>query len=248
MALLAPGFVFALLAVNRAGDGADLVWPLVTGAVAVLMLAGYVVHALRTPRTPVLDLRLLRAPAFAAALLVMCIVGFVMFSLLSVLPLLAQDVFGRHGIARGVIVSALGVGLLLSMVNAARISDRTGPRPPVVLGSLLAAAGSATAAVVHDDWPLPAVLALFVVIGLGFGAVASPSFASVYRTLPPEQAGQGTTALFIAVQLFASVGVTVMGVLLERVTGSVFAVAFGVLAVALLGAALIGNRLPGRPG
>ncbi|SNT17320.1 DHA2 family efflux MFS transporter permease subunit [Rhodococcoides kyotonense] len=247
MALLAPGFVFVLLTVNRWGAGADayLVVPLVV--VGAVLLGAYVVHALRTSRVPVLDLRLLRTPAFAAALLVMCVVGFIMFSQLSMLPLLAEQQFGLHGIARGVITSALGVGLLFSMSNAGRISDRVGPRPLVVGGSVLTALGLGAVGVVYDAWPLPALLVLYVVVGLGFGCVASPSFASVYRILPPESAAQGTTALFIAVQLFASVGVTVMGLLLDRGGDSVYSTVFTVLAVAATAAAVIGTRLPGRP-
>lgn len=247
MGLLAPGFVLILLTVNRWGAGADasLVIPIATAG--VLLLGGYVVHALRTTSTPVLDLRLLRIPAFAAALLVMCAVGFLMFSQLSVLPLLAEEQFGLHGIARGSITSALGIGLLFSMANAGRVSDRLGPRPLVVAGALVTAVGLGTVALVYESWPLPALLALYVVTGLGFGCVASPSFASVYRILPVESAAQGTTALFIVVQLFASIGVTVMGLLLDLGGSAVFGTIFATLAATALFAAAIGSRLPGRP-
>jgi EmrB/QacA subfamily drug resistance transporter len=247
MILLAPGFVFVLLTINRWGAGADAAPVIVMASIGGVLLAVYVAHALRTPRVPVLDLRLLRTKAFAAALLVMCVVGFIMFSQLSVLPVLAEQQFGLHGIARGVLTSALGVGLLFSMSNAGRISDRVGPRPLVVGGSVVTAAGLGIVGLVYDSWPLPALLALYVVVGLGFGSVAAPTFASVYRTLPAESAAQGTTALFIVVQLFASVGVTVMGLLLDRGGAGVYSTAFTILAAAAVAAALIGTRLPGRP-
>lgn len=247
MALLSPGFVFLLLTINRWGAGADAALVISLAFVGAALLGAYVVHALRTTRVPVLDLRLLRTPAFAAALLVMCAVGFIMFSQLSTLPLLAQKQFDLHGIARGAITSALGIGLLASMVNAGRVSDRIGPQRIVVVGGLVTALGLGTVAMVYDAWPLPALLALYVVVGLGFGCVASPSFASVYRTLPAESAAQGTTALFVVVQLFASVGVTVMGLLLDRGGSDVFRTVFVILAATALVAALFGSKLPGRP-
>ncbi|MDV6286893.1 DHA2 family efflux MFS transporter permease subunit [Rhodococcus jostii] len=247
MGLLSPGFVFLLLMINRWGAGADVALVVVLAVIGVLLLTAYTVHALRTAKTPVLDLRLLRIRAFAAALLAMCAVGFIMFSQLSVLPMLAEEVFGLHGIGRGIITSALGVGLLISMVNAGRLSDKVGPRPLVVTGSLVTAVGLGTVSLVWEALPLAALLALYVVIGLGFGSVAAPSFASVYRTLAPESAAQGTTALFIVVQLFASIGVTVMGLLLDRGGADIYGTVFLVLAATALVAALVGTRLPGRP-
>lgn len=247
MALLAPGFVLLLLTINRWGAGSDATLVITVAAAGSALLVGYVVHALRTPHIPVLDLRLLRTPAFAAALVVMCGVGFIMYSQLSVLPLLAEEQFGLHGIARGSITSALGIGLLLSMSNAGRVSDRIGPRPLVVGGALLTATTLGTAALVYQSWPLPALLALYIVVGLGFGCVASPSFASVYRSLDSKSAAQGTTALFVVVQVFASVGVTVMGLLVDRPGPTVFGTVFAVLAGAAGVAAIVGSRLPGRP-
>ncbi len=247
MVLLSPGFVFVLLAINRWGAGAGTVVVVGLAVVGLALLLAYTAHALRTPVTPVLDLRLLRTPAFAAALLTMCAVGFLMFSQLSVLPVLAAEQFGLHGVARGAITSALGVGLLFSMANAGRLSDKLGPRPLVVTGAVVTALGLGVVAFVYDFLPLPALLALYVVIGLGFGSVAAPSFASVYRALPAEDAPQGTTALFIVVQLFASVGVTVMGLLLDRGGPEVFGTVFAVISVTAAVAAVVGSRLPGRP-
>lgn len=133
------------------------------------------------------------------------------------------------------------------MVNAGRLSDKVGPRPLVVTGSLVTAVGLGTVSLVWESLPLAALLAFYVVIGLGFGSVAAPSFASVYRTLAPESAAQGTTALFIVVQLFASIGVTVMGLLLDRGGADIYGTVFLILAVTALVAALVGTRLPGRP-
>jgi EmrB/QacA subfamily drug resistance transporter len=245
MLLLAPGFVAVLLMVNRWGAGTATVTVVIAGLIGAALLAGYLVHAPRSRVTPVLELRLLRIPAFAAALTGMAGVGFLMYSQLTMLPLLAESRFGQTGLGRGLLTAALGVGLVISMSNAGGWSDRVGPRPLVTTGAVVTSAGLATVAVVQASWPLGAVMAVFVVIGLGFGSVAAPTFASIYRTLAPEVAAQGTTAMFIVVQLFASVGVTVMGLLIDdgmTQTGTVFIV----LAAVAAALAVNGLRLPGR--
>lgn len=247
MLLLAPGFALLLLGLNRWGAGSDPVWVLAPAIAGLVLLAGYLRHALADIPAPVLDLRLLRIPAYSAALAVMSMVGFTMYSQLTVLPIFLESAHRMAGLSRGLLVTALGVGLMISMANSARLSDRVGPRPLVRVGSVLTAAGFAVFVLVHDNWPVPALVGLFVLIGLSFGAVASPTFASVYRAVPASKSAQGTTALFIAVQIFASVGVTVIGLVLARSQGDPFGLLFVILAGAMVVVAVLSMLLPGRP-
>ncbi|AKU16484.1 DHA2 family efflux MFS transporter permease subunit [Luteipulveratus mongoliensis] len=246
IALLSPGFVLILLAVNRWGEGAPGAVVVALAVVGAAMLLGYVAHALRTS-APVLDVRLLAIPSFAGALLVMAMVGFTMYSMLAGLPLLGEQRFGLEGLSQGVLVTALGAGLLISMAGSARISDRIGPRPLVQAGGLTLAVPMVLLMLVHDSWPLPLLLGLLALAGLAFGCVAAPTFSSVYRTLAPEKAAQGTTALFITVQLAASLAVTVLGFLLARSLDDPFTVLFGMLTVAALAMGMLARRLPGAP-
>jgi MFS family permease len=101
-------------------------------------------------------------------------------------------------------------------------------------------------AMAHDRLPLPVLVVLFVGLGLGFGCTASPTFASVYRTLPAAEQPQGTTALFMTVQLAASLGVTVLGLLQARVPEYWLTVLFLLLAAAAVGMVVLSHRLPGR--
>lgn len=247
MLMLSPGFVAVLFAVNQWGAGARPWVPILSGVAGLLLLAGYVRHALTLPYPPVLNLRLLRERAFAGALAVMALVGLVMYGQLVSLPLYGESVHGLTGIRQGLLVTALGLGLLVSMSNSGRISDRVGPKPLVRGGSLVAAVGTGTFVAMNDQWPLPALFVLFLVVGLGFGFVANPAFSSVYRTLPPEAIAQGTTALFITVQLAASTAVTLIGFLLARGGPNPYTTLFVVLTGALLLISLLSSLLPGKP-
>jgi len=246
LVLLTVGFVAVLFALNRSGqNGAG--WAVaVTAVLGAGVLALYGRHALQT-QTPAFDLRLLRRPGFAATLAVMGLVGFIMYTQLTVLPLFAAEHHDLHGLARGLLVCALGAGLLLSMSTGARLSDRTGPRPLVRAGSLGTAAGLALFAATSDRLPLAAAMALFVGIGLCFGFTASPTFASIYRTLRPAEQPQGTTALFMTVQLTASIGVTVVGLVQTGSPEHWPTITFTLLALSALTANALSGALPGRP-
>jgi EmrB/QacA subfamily drug resistance transporter len=247
LVLLTVGFVAVLFALNRSGQPGSSGTVTVSAVVGVLLLAGYVRHALTTKGVPVLDLRLLRRPGFAATLTVMGLVGLIMYSQLISLPIFDADHFHLHGVDQGLLVCGLGVGLLVSMSTGGRISDRTGPRPLVRAGSLATAVGLAAFALWHNNLPLPALLALFVFVGLGFGLSASPTFASVYRTLPPAEQPQGTTSLFMTVQLAASLGVTLLGLLHSRAGENWITTLFTILTAAALAITALSTALPGKP-
>ena len=244
--LLPPGFVLVLLGMNRWGAGAPAGLVLGLVAVGLVLLVAYVGHARRAP-APLLDIRLLRLPSFAAALGVMSTVGLIMYTQLSVLPMMAQRDLGLTAAWVGLPVAVLGVGLMISMTLAGHASDAIGPRVLVRTGAGVTAVVAVLIAVGHRSWPVLLVLALVLLLGLGFGAVASPTFASVYRVLPAASVAQGTAALFIVVQLFASAGVTVVGLLTTTTSApgrSAYLLVGALAAVALL----VARLLPGRGG
>jgi len=244
--LLTTGYVAVLLALQEVGEQGRTVLIAVPAAAGALLLAGYLRHALVTEE-PALDPRLLRRRGFAAALGVMALVGFTMYSMITALPILAAEHFGRHGYAAGELVCALGAGLLISMPQGARRSDRTGPRPFVLAGGLASAALLTVLTLTHSSLPEAATLALLTGLGLVFGCTASPTFASVYRLLEAPEVARGTTALFMSVQLAGSLGVTMLGLLRERAGASWVTALFAALAGVTLAAAALGSRLPGRP-
>jgi EmrB/QacA subfamily drug resistance transporter len=247
LVLLTTGYVGVLLAVSRSGQDSARALTIAAAVLGAALLGGYAWHALTTRAAPAFDLRLLRRQGFATALAVMSCVGFIMYSQLTALPVFSTQKHHLHGAAAGLLVCALGLGLAVSMSWGGRMSDRTGPRPLVRAGAVLTAAGLVAFAVAHDRLPFAALFVLFVVIGLGFGATASPTFSSIFRLLPPSEQSQGTTALFMSVQLSASLGVTVLGLLQSRTGDDWLTWLFGLLAATAVLMLALSGRLPGRP-
>lgn len=244
---LSAGVLAVLFAVNRVGTFPPAAIAALV-AIGVLILAGYTRRTLRTTDpnvAPPFDVRLLRYRAYTTSLAIMSVTGVTMYGLLTQLPLLAERGYGLTGTATGALVTAFGIGLLVVMPIASRVSDTIGPRPLVTTGAigLTAVMAAITVVIARDVAPLPVIAPLLVAAGMSLGAIASPTFGNVYRTLPVEAAAQGTTGLFISVQLAASVGVLAVGSLDDG--GS--AVLFGILAVLAAIAAGLSRLLPGRP-
>ncbi len=244
--LLPLGFVGLLIGLNRIGTDTPVWIPVLAAAAGVILLTWYGRHTATTSKAPVLDLGLLRHRGFVGSLIAMSAVGFTMFSMVISLPLYAEHLLGWHGLARGLLVCALGVGLIVSMSNGGRISDRTGPKVLVRAGAAVTAVGLATFALVSAFAPAPVLIIVLIIIGLSFGFVAAPSFSSVFRVVPATSTAQATATLFIVVQLAASTGVTVVGVFTGL--GQLgFSLIFGLLALSQLVALAATRLLPGRP-
>ena len=244
--LLSPGFVAILFAIDRLGAHGAAWTVALPAVVGVGLVAAYVRRALRV-ELPVINVRLLARPEFASSVGLMAVVGFVMYSQLISLPLFLHRLHGYTGVRQGLLTTALGVGLLISMSYASRRSDVTGPRQLVGVGALMTGAGLLAFATAGESMSVPLLMALFVFVGLGFGAVAAPTFSSVYRTVPAEATSQATTTMFIVVQVFASIGITVIGLVLSEQTTTAFGPLYAVLAGAAFLAAVLSRRLPGPP-
>ncbi|WP_235948593.1 MFS transporter [Candidatus Frankia alpina] len=244
LALLTAGYLGVLFAVNRAGEQAGGWLVLAAAAAGIVLLAAYVRHSFTTT-TPALNLRLLRRPGFAASVAVMGLVGLIMYGQINALPVVGLEQHGLHGLDQGLLVCALGLGLLVSMTTGGRISDRFGARALVRAGAAATAALLATFAATGEHLPLAAAAVLFVAVGLSFGLTASPTVANLYRTLPPAEQPQGTTSMFMTVQLAASLGVALLSLLHARAGTHWVTALFAAVAAAI---GLLAARLPGRPG
>ena len=256
LALVGPGAAAVVLALSQvAATGRLDAWQaLVPLGIGVVALGVYTTHALRASAVPALiDVRLFASRSFSASVTVQGLVGVATFSLLFVLPLYYQQLHGRGGdvLVAGLIVAPIGLGSVLAMPVAGRLSDRLGARRLVAGGALVALAGALAltqvGAQTHGGW---SALWAFVV-GAGLGFVGAPTMGSLYRTLPAHQVPQGSSVLYMFNQLGASIGIAVVALIIDiagdtdPMTGftAVYWWVVACVAVILAGSAL----LPGAP-
>jgi EmrB/QacA subfamily drug resistance transporter len=231
LALLSPALAAIVYGLSEAGarggfGDAQVIVPVVLG---VALLAAFTVHALRTRIDPIIDLRLFRARSFTGAAGLMFVGGLSIFGALLLLPLYYQQARGQSALEAGLLLAPQGLGLMIGMALAGRLTDRIGPRPIVFAGLLLATVGTIPYTQVGPDTSEVALGAWLVVRGAGLAGVFVPSFTAAYRDLPHRAIPRASSAVRIFQQVGASFGTAVLAVILQhQLTGRAGSGAAGV--------------------
>ncbi|MFJ6217187.1 DHA2 family efflux MFS transporter permease subunit [Streptomyces sp. NPDC092296] len=254
VALLSPGFAAIVYALSQAGEGGFGSARVIVGlVVGIALFAGYGAHALRTAKTPLLDLRLFASKGFSASVATMFLLGGGLFSLLFLLPLYYQQVHGHSVLESGLLLAPLGFGTLIGMPVAGNLTDKYGARRLVPVGALLIGAGALVFTGSDAGTSQLALTAAQLAAGFGMGLVGAPTMGSVYKTVPGDAVGGATGAVFILNQIGASLGIAVVALILQgdgshpTPTAASFGNAFWwpvAAAVVVFGAGLL---LPGKP-
>jgi EmrB/QacA subfamily drug resistance transporter len=217
--LLPPALVALLYGLAEvSSDGGfghrGVIIPLSAGAV---LLAAYCGHALRTSATPMVDLRLFRAPAFTGATSLLLLAGLSIYGAMLLLPLYFQQARHDTALVAGLLMVPQGLGSLLPRTLAGKLTDRIGPRLVVLAGVVLAAAGTipfAMAGLHTSYWLLGAAL---VVRGAGLGTATIAVMAGAFQGLSREQVPHASSATRIVQFVGGSFGAAVLvAVILDR--------------------------------
>ena len=187
LALLSPGLALIIYGLSQAagarGFAATTAWAPLAGGLA--LTAAFTVHALRRQRDPLINLRLLRIRSYAASQAIMFLTGVSLYGPLLLIALFYQDVQGKSALIAGLFLAFLGIGSLVPRRVAGKLTDRIGPRPVVLTGLVLTAAGTlafAWAGPATSEWLLAASL---FVRGAGLVAVTIAVTAGAFRDMPP---------------------------------------------------------------
>ena len=113
------------------------------------------------------------------------------------------------------------VGLVMAgaVISGAALMPRTGPRPIVAAGGLLAAIGMAmlTGIGVHSSYTT-GVLPALLVIGLGLGLIFGPGQNTATSGVAPHESGVASAMVNIAQQIGGSIGLAVFSSLSATAT------------------------------
>jgi EmrB/QacA subfamily drug resistance transporter len=217
LALLSPGvalFTYGLSALGRArGTLAPAV--LLPIALAAALVAAFVVDARRRPRTALLDLDLFRNRAVRAALAICLLGSFGSFGAQLLLPLYFQQVRGASPTQAGLLLAPQGLGMLLTLPQIGRLTDRMDHGKLVVLGVLATLLGTVAFARVTEHSPYALLCAALVVRGAGLGATNTPALAAAYRHLARSEIPNASAALNVVQRLGAPLGTATMAVTLQ---------------------------------
>ncbi len=204
---------FAIIHGESVGYGAGSVMTLFTVGVVAAIL--FVVVELRV-REPMLDLRYFTRRTFAGANAVAFASYFSIFSIFFFVALYLEVIRGAGAYRLAIDFLPLLVGMVAASLVTGRWVARTGSRGPMVIGSLLAAAGVLTTnAVVARDPGLGLLGWTMGLAGVGFGIVVVPVTSDALGALPSEHSGMAASTVNTARELGAVTGVAVLGSLVN---------------------------------
>ncbi|HEX6342177.1 DHA2 family efflux MFS transporter permease subunit [Umezawaea sp.] len=228
--LLSPGLallVYGLSRVPTSGATSTAVLVSVIGGLA--LLGGYVVHALRTTVTPIIDLRLFSSRWFWTLSAMMVVCGTILYGAVYLFPLYFQQARGHTALQAGLDVAPHGVGMLLMLFLGGKLSDKLGPRPAMLAGLSVMSLATLVFALLPSD-PHPVLLWLALLVrGAGLGLAVSPLMAAVFQGgLPDSAIPRASSAMNILQRVGGSFGAALFAVVLQSQIGSGGAEAFGV--------------------
>lgn len=239
------GLIYGLSSIGEAATGNALISPWIPILIGVAALAVFVWRQLGLKDYSLLDVRAFAIPAFTVSLTLMLVSMMSLFGTLILLPMYMQQVLGASTLESG--LALLPGGLLMGVLGwfVGRLFDRVGPRPLIIPGATLAAAGLWGMYLSFSaESSLYVVVGWHIVLSIGLAFLFSPLMTSALGSLPPRLYSHGSALLNTLQQVAAAAGtalfITVMtlGIVAgaEAGEGEVSAQMTGVHNALLLGA------------
>jgi EmrB/QacA subfamily drug resistance transporter len=214
--LLGLGGTLLLLALLE--GGVQWAWDSATSiglfAGAVALLAVFVVVERRASE-PVLPLWVFRMRVLNVANAGSFVVGVLLLGLSSYVPLFSQKVLGTGALVAGLILAAMTIGWPIAATTAGRLYLTVGFRFTLLLGAVVALLGSLVLVGVHGDSSRLHLALACLVMGIGFGYVASPAVVAAQTAVSWSQRGVATGANMFARSVGSAVGVAVFGAIVN---------------------------------
>lgn len=216
-AMLAIGLATLQLLLDR-GQQEDWLqsWEIIIELLVVLAAFWiFVIHQITT-RRPLFDRLLVTDRNFFISLNMMLLVGLMMFGIFALLPPMLQNLYGYSVYDTGVLLAPRGVGILLAMFIAAKLTGKIDPRLIIFSGFLITAASMwiMTTWSLQMDWHWVVYTGLFQGFGMGF--VFIPLNGVAFSTLPMRLRTDGSALLYLFRSLGGSFGISIMTTMLAR--------------------------------
>ncbi|MBC7518691.1 MAG: DHA2 family efflux MFS transporter permease subunit [Microbacteriaceae bacterium] len=206
--LTLASLVFGVIEGPRLGWSSVVV--LGTCALCAAGLTALIVYE-RRRRDPLLDLRYFGSIPFSSAALT-AIVGFGAYgAFLFLNTLYLQEVRGASAFATGLYLLPLAVATIITSPLSGRLVAGRGTRLPLTIAGLGIGASSLLMTTLSASTPVWLLLVIYVLFGIGFGAINAPITNTAVSGMPREQAGSAAAVASTSRQVGVSIGVAIAG-------------------------------------
>jgi EmrB/QacA subfamily drug resistance transporter len=221
VALLSGGLFALVWGLIKAGEhGFDSAVPLVSFAIAAVLLVAFVVNELRVEQ-PLLPMSLFKSPSLSAATGLIVLGFFGMFGTVFFVTLYLQQVHGMSPVEAGVRMLPMTAIFIVASPIAGALTSRFGPRVPLTIGMAFTATSLFGLSRIGVDAPYIQVWPWFILMGMAFGLVIVAGTEAIVGNAPAHLAGVAGGLQQTASQLGGVLGTSVLGVLLSTKVGDV---------------------------
>jgi EmrB/QacA subfamily drug resistance transporter len=212
----AAAFIFGVseLGAGAAAGSAVVLVPMIAGA---LLTVAFCFHALRVER-PLLDIRLYKNKVFAGASFTTFGLGAALFGAMILVPLYYQNVRGEDVINTGLLNGPQGIGALIAMPIAGRLTERFGGGRIAIIGVSVLALSTLPLAFVGAHTSIVLLSLVLVVRGASIGLSFMPAMTAAFASMRPDQLSDAAPQINVLMRLGSAIGVAVLAVVLQRAT------------------------------
>lgn len=171
--------------------------------------------------SPLLELRFFRRLPFLGSNFVAFSLYFGTFAIFFFTALYLEEVTNRSAFQVAVDFIPMAVGMILTSVLTGSVVARIGPRFPMAVGCLLAAAGLLlTSSILGPSISSGSLDWVLALAGVGFGMALVPVTSAALGVVPSERSGMAASVTNTSRELGAVFGVAVLGALVNsKLTG-----------------------------
>jgi EmrB/QacA subfamily drug resistance transporter len=217
LALLPAGCAAFIYGVSEFGSGQALGSGrvIVPAAVGLALTALFCLHALRVER-PLLDIRMYANRVFAGAAFVNFGLGAALFGAMILVPYYYQAVRGEDVISTGLLTGPQGIGALVAMPLASRLTERFGGGRVALAGVSVLCFSTIPFTFIGADTSIVAISGVLVVRGLSIGLCFMPAMTAAFASMRPEQVSDATPQITVLQRTGGAIGVAVLAAVLQR--------------------------------
>jgi EmrB/QacA subfamily drug resistance transporter len=186
----------------------------------LVLLAAFILIELRV-QEPLLPMRLFRNRSLSVATAVVTINFFALFGVLFFVTLFLQNVQGLSPVAAGVRMLPLSLALMIAGPLSGSVTERFGPRPPMVAGLIAVTAALISMTFLKPDSGFIHLWPAFILLGAGIGLVITSSSDAIIGNASVDDAGIAGGLQSTALQFGGVIGTAILGSVLAGRVGSV---------------------------
>lgn len=216
--LLSPSFTILIYGISRIKSNGGInnnavIIPLVIG---LLLMISFIVYALNTKNTPVVDLHLFKSRNFSASSVLLFLSGIITNGGMLLLPLYYQQVRGESALYAGLLLIPQGVGMLLTRSLVGRLTDSIGSKLIIMISLVVTMVGTLPFAFASAHTNQVLLAAAMLLRGAGLGGLFIPIMASAYLGLRRDQVPDASIATRILQTIGGAFGSGILATIVQH--------------------------------